>query len=239
MGLLKEATSAASPFATAKTQYFVLGDGRGRRALRALTRAAVAPVVPMVTIDPEYRATRGKGARTPGGLKTKYKSTKRVTYKGQKAESYRFDKTALGAVDNIVVVAVSAHTPAHAFVARAKKAAGKRIKVYALCSRCCFPGLRAASETIKGRRTWQLLWPRTQPRAARRPKLTAELRWRQKREAQWKAARKKLRARAGRQRAAPKRKPRAHQTRGTAITKKKSRATARPKKRTPRRVRRT
>src|SRR5271166_850149 len=91
VGLLAEGAGRASPFAAPDTQYYILGDGKARRALGAVRRAATTPIVPIVTVDPEYNAKtapRTKG-RKP---RPKYRSTNKVAYRGCKAEKYRFDK---------------------------------------------------------------------------------------------------------------------------------------------------
>ncbi len=200
IALLKEALNHASPFKTARTQYIVLGDGIYCRALKAAKRLAVTPAVPIVTIDPCYRDKR------------KYRSSRAVTYVPRRAERYAFDQKALAQVDHLVIISICAHTPVYSFVARARKAINKRLKLYAVCAKCCFPGLRAASERINGHGNWQLLYPRGQPKATSRPRKAAELRWR---------ARRKERL-AGARRAAPRPKR-------SAVRPKK--AAARPKRR--------
>jgi hypothetical protein len=178
LALLAEAMRGSSPFETARTQYYILGDGRACPALAAVRAAAVVPPAhPIVSIDPTFHGVAK--FRTAGRF---------VKFEGRRAESHRFDRAALAGVDNIVIVAIGAHTPAYKFVARARQAAGPRARLYAVCSPCCFPGLRAPTETIHaGPRwaKWQLLWPRGQAATARRPLRAAE----ERRAANWAARR--------------------------------------------------
>ena len=81
----------------------------------------------VVSIDPTFQ-----------GLAKFRTAGRSVKFEGRRAESHRFDRAALAAADNIVVVAVGAHTPAYKFVARARLAAGPRARLYAVCSPCCF-----------------------------------------------------------------------------------------------------
>jgi hypothetical protein len=175
IGLLAEGSGRMSPFSSPGTQYFILGDGRHRRALGAVRRAAAGPAAPIVTIDPVYASKttpRTKGRKAA----LKYRSTNKVAYRGCKAEKYRFDKAALARVDNVVVVAVCSHANVGAFVSRARAAAAPRTRVFALCTTCCgTPGLRRSSERIEGQARWQLLYPAGTSRPAQRPKLRAAL----------------------------------------------------------------
>jgi hypothetical protein len=240
IALLDEAVGRASPFRTAATQYIVLGDGRRRGAVRALTKAATPPTVPIISIDPEYgsavkvaknkgayRRARAKGQKVacPGANKNAYRSTRKVQYLGQEAEKYKFDKEALAKVDNLVVISICAHTPAWKFLSRAK-GAGRGLKVYAACVRCCFPGLRQPTEAIEGTQEWQLVYPRPAS-AGKRPLAAAERRYgiRQKARRKEMMARRRLRQK----KLIARRKKEAEQEKARATKRKKARRAA-PKK---------
>jgi len=195
VALLHEATGPASPFKRDSTLYLVLGDGPRKRGVTAVRKAA-KPTAPIIAIDPYYR----NQARNTGN-KARFTSTKRVDYLGMRAEDYKFNKAQLSRVGGVVVVAIGAHTNVGAFVARLRRATGGAVGIYAVCSPCCYPGLRGAevlpdSSSFK----WQLLYPRG-PNVARRPLADAEKRAAARRKARVQKLIRESEARSSRRRA--------------------------------------
>ena len=179
---LANAAKPLRPFDSKETQYFILGDGVDMRMAKKLRILAVQPRVPAITIDPAYTPRYISGTKGSGRLRSfpknyyrqtrrarntkppKKKSpnwpplnTKRLTFVGKKAESYRLTGRDLADSAFIVVLSHCAHTSTAAFVSKILKVKPRTAQIFAASFPCHSPGLKGLVLRKDG---WQILCPK-------------------------------------------------------------------------------
>jgi hypothetical protein len=154
---LIRASAPFRPFKDPHTQYYILGDGSGRKFATALRKASVMPVSPAMSIDPCYSSRPWKSYIRPTARRWPPAATRRIVYIDSTAEKYRIRRRDIAQATNIVVLACRAHTSIVAFIRRIRQIKSAKTRLFAACIPCHYPGLRGKILISRG---WQLLCPR-------------------------------------------------------------------------------
>jgi len=149
--LLKE--QAPEPVTLSSTLYIVLGDGRRAHVLKALLqrRQIKRSQYSILSIDPAYKkADKAKSARKFIRQQPFRRAAKLIPRKaeGFSAELPRGLPAGMSNCTGVVVIAHCAHTDVGHFLTRLKAALPKKVKLYAACVPCCYPGIRRPTKKL-------------------------------------------------------------------------------------------